>query len=609
MAESDIERIIALLQRRDAAAAESACRVLLEADPEHEFLLTLLGMAIQQQGRAAQAADVYERLTWLYPAVSEHWNNYATTLREAGHLKDAERAYKASLKLAPDDADTLGNLGLLCKERADYVGARAYLLRATLGEPGNFQMRIYAAMACHECADTATVETLLANWQQWPPLDDELRLDLAWLLAQLGQTVDAERLLNASLGMQGKRTRALVRMVLLLERVNRMDEAREVMTMLPDPATITDESEQQEVIGALGVMAQRGSDAPAARALLERLLALTPEPRHQANLYFALAKACDKMGDLVAVLAALERAHALQMEGAAQLAPELLLPEVQPMAPALIRLTPEQAAGWRVPEMKASAPPSPIFVVGFPRSGTTMLEQMLDAHPSLLSMDEQPFLQNVSDRVVELGVLYPEALGSLDEARCEALRTFYWEQVAPKASLIPGQRLVDKNPLNLLHLPLICRIFPDAPIILALRHPCDVILSCYMQNFRSPAFQILCSSFERLARGYVNAMQYWIYHESLLKPRALHLRYEDLLDDFDTNVDRIGAFIGIEDASPLRLFHQHAQQKGFISTPSYAQVIRPPNKAAVDRWRRYEHAFTPILPALQATMEHWSYDS
>ena len=609
MAESDIERLIALLQCGDGTTVERECRRFLQADPEHEFLLTLLGMALQQQARAGQAAAVYERLTWLYPEVSEHWNNFATTLRESGQLKEAEHAYKVALTLAPEHAGTLGNLGLLYKERADYVNAREYLLRATLGEPENLQICIYAAMACHECADTAMVETLLANWRQWPPLDDELRLDLAWLLAQMGQTADAERLLNLSLVTEGKRTRALVRMVLLLERVNRMDEARTVLAMLPDPAAITDETEQHEVIGALGVMAQRGSDAASARVLLERLLALTPEPRHQANLYFALAKACDKIGDRDAVLAALERAHALQIEGAAQLAPELLLPEVQPMAPALIRLTPAQAAGWRAPYSESDRPPSPIFVVGFPRSGTTMLEQMLDAHPALVSMDEQPFLQNVSDRVVDLGVVYPEALGSLDEASCEALRAFYWEQVAPKAPLTSRQRLVDKNPLNLLHLPLICRIFPDAPIILALRHPCDVILSCYMQNFRSPAFQILCSSFERLARGYVNAMQYWIYHEDLLKPRVLHLRYEDLLDEFDAGVNRIAAFIGIEDASPLRLFHQHAQQKGFISTPSYAQVIRPPTKAAVDRWRRYDFAFKPILPALQEVMEHWSYDS
>ncbi len=313
------------------------------------------------------------------------------------------------------------------------------------------------------------------------------------------------------------------------------------------------------------------------------------------------------LGDVQAVLAALACGHRLQIESAAQLAPELLLPEVQPLAPALIRMTSEQAAGWTSSEPVEFDRLSPIFVVGFPRSGTTMLEQMLDAHPSLVSMDEQPFLQGVSDRLIEQGFLYPEGLGKLDAENRKSLVRYYWDQVLAVATVEPGQRLVDKNPLNLLHLPLICRLFPDAPIILALRHPCDVIFSCYLQNFRSPGFQILCSTLDRLARGYVNAMRYWIYHEQLFKPSVLHLRYEDLLDDFDGEVDRIGRFIEIDDVSPLKNFHQHALKKGFISTPSYSQVTKPPNKSAVGRWQRYEEALIPILPIVGDVMEHWGY--
>ncbi len=609
MAESDIESVIALLQSGQAALAENECRRLLDPDPDDEMALTLLGMAQQQQGRPLQAAEVYERLTWLYPAVSEHWNNYATTLREAGQLAEAERAYQVALKLAPDNPVTLGNLGLLYKEQSDYPKARDYLLRAANGRAEDVHIRTYAAMACYECGDNKTLEMLIADWPRWPLLDGELRLDLAWLLAQLGRTIEAEQLLDDLLGGNSFQTRALVRKILLLERVNRLDEAKAILANLPDPEKITDENERNEVIGAMGVMAQRGKEPEVTRELLERLLDLTLDPRHRSNLYFALAKACDKAGDQAAVLSALEKAHSLQLVGAAQLAPELLLPEVQPIAPALLRMTPAQTADWASAERGLSASPPPIFVVGFPRSGTTMLEQMLDAHPALVSMDEQPFLQNVSDKVVELGFLYPEALGEIDSETCESLRQLYWDQVKSKVVLKPRQRLVDKNPLTLLHLPLICRLFPDAPIILALRHPCDVILSCYMQNFRSPSFQILCSSLDRLARGYVNAMQYWIYHEKLLKPHVLYLRYEDLLDDFDAEVDRIAAFIGIDDAAALHGFHLHARQKGFISTPSYAQVTQPPNKTAVGRWLRYEDAFKPILPLLKGVMEHWGYDS
>jgi hypothetical protein len=233
---------------------------------------------------------------------------------------------------------------------------------------------------------------------------------------------------------------------------------------------------------------------------------------------------------------------------------------------------------------------------------------MLDAHPSLQSMDERAFLQNLVDYMSRFGCVYPYDLGKLSAAQCDELRQVYWRLTAQVAPRRHGQRLVDKNPLHMLRLPLIKRLFPHAPIILALRHPCDVILSNYMQNFSAKPFTVLCSSLERLAQGYVNAMESWIYHADLLKPHVIRSRYEDLLDDFAGNVKRIGDFLGLEDATPMSRFDQHARDKGFISTPSYTGVIEPPNKKAVDRWRRYQKYFDPLLPTLQPIMRHWGYD-
>ena len=607
--ESDIARVMAAVQAGDAVSAEQDCRRLLHEQPDHEMALVLLAVALQHQHLPLRAAAIHERLTVLYPDHAVHWTNLATVLREVGRLDEAEDAYRIALRLAPDDAVIQGNLGLLYKERADYPNARRYLVQAARALPDDHEFCIYAAMACCECGDNADAAELVARWREWLPLGAELSVDLAWLFTQTGRIADAELLLGDSLRLDGARPRTLARMVGLLERVNRLQDADALLATLPAPETLTDPVDQVEVISALGVMALRGRDPAAARALLERLIAMTTEVSHLGNLNFALAKACDKQGDTLVAMQALHRAHAAQMQKAAQLVPELLLPGLPPLSPALIRMTPAQTAGWTAPLPVAGMPATPIFVVGFPRSGTTMLEQMLDAHPGLTSMDEQPFLQGVSEQAIKHGVLYPEALGELDQATCTDLRQHYWKQVGTVVTLQPGQRLVDKNPLNLLHLPLICRLFPDAPIILALRHPCDVVLSCYMQNFRAPGFQVLCSSLERLAGGYVNAMHYWIHHEALLKPHVLHLRYEDLLDNFDAGVARIGAFIGVADATALRHFDQHARAKGFISTPSYAQVTQPPNKSAVGRWRRYQNEFTPLLPILQDVMEHWGYAS
>ena len=236
-----------------------------------------------------------------------------------------------------------------------------------------------------------------------------------------------------------------------------------------------------------------------------------------------------------------------------------------------------------------------------------MLELMLDSHPALKSMDERAFLQNVVERMSDFGLRYPHDLAKLTNEQCADLRNVYWTLTRNIAPLGPGQRLVDKNPLNMLRLPLINRLFPNARIILALRHPCDVVLSCYMQFFGAPAFALLCSTLARLSRGYVSAMNFWIHHADLLKPNVMNLRYEDLLTDFAGYSQRIAEFVGLDDAESMQNFHHHARDKGFISTPSYTQVIEPPNMKAVGRWKRYAAYFQDAVPILQPMIEHWGY--
>jgi hypothetical protein len=304
----------------------------------------------------------------------------------------------------------------------------------------------------------------------------------------------------------------------------------------------------------------------------------------------------------------LAKAHAAQLDFALKLVPELADTSVQPLLPSTIRLQPDEYLRWlQLPAPARDA--SPIFIVGFPRSGTTLLEQMLDAHPGLRSMDERLYLAELADIAEErYGLRYPHELDRLDGAQCDDLRTHYWRRVAETVRLAPGQRLVDKNPLNMLHLPLLKRLFPNANLILALRHPCDILLSCYMQNFGLPAFMVMCSSLERLGTGYASAMRYWNHHAALLKPDWMPLRYEDLVADCDSTLRRLGDFLGLDDVSSMRAFDTHARNKGYIGTPSYHQVIQPLNSGSIGRWRRYADRFAPVLPILQPVLDTWNYD-
>jgi hypothetical protein len=180
--------------------------------------------------------------------------------------------------------------------------------------------------------------------------------------------------------------------------------------------------------------------------------------------------------------------------------------------------------------------------------------------------------------------------------------------VRRKVVLQPGQRLVDKNPLNILRLPVIRRLFPHARILLAIRHPCDVLLSCFMQSFRSPEFALLCADLRTLAVGYRRAMDFWYEQQAILGAAVREVRYESFVADFAPQVRDICDFLELPWDDNMLTPGTHAQTKGFISTPSYSQVIQPISSKSVGRWRAYESHLAPVVPALRPYLERWGYD-
>jgi tetratricopeptide (TPR) repeat protein len=601
-----LRSIVDALQGGAALVAEERARAYLTKMPGDRSGMTLLGLSLQAQDRADLAVEVHRELTRLFPAEPAEWNNLGTLLRECGKTDEAETAYRIGLGLAPTDFSLLLNIGFLFMDKADPAVARDFLLRAHEADPNSVEARVHAALLSVECGDNPIAQDLLRNWKQWPQVTPDLYLDLGWALSLIGSIGDGEDLLRLALNHPQDALRARARLVVMLERSNRLVEARELARSLPAPETPLPPDLRNDIVSAHTAMAVRHADPQMARTMLEGLLLHEQTEQVRANILFLLARICDRLDDRPAAMAALDVAHIAQAKLAARLEPEIAVPDYEPLKRAARYVSAEQFQAWP----GRSAPPvaqSPIFIVGFPRSGTTMLEQILDAHPSLDSMDEQAFLQEQVDRMTSWGLTYPEGLSQLSDAQCDELRSLYWKLVGNTGCWSPGKRLVDKNPLNLLRLPVIARLFPNAPIILALRHPCDVLLSCYMQNFRSPAFALMCSSLQTLAKGYVNAMRFWIHHAEIMRPNTLILRYEDLLDDFPGHVSRIAAFLDLDQTDTMLTFHEHAQGKGYISTPSYSQVVQPPNKKAVGRWRRYQDSFEPVIPVLAPIMEHWGY--
>ena len=250
---------------------------------------------------------------------------------------------------------------------------------------------------------------------------------------------------------------------------------------------------------------------------------------------------------------------------------------------------------------------SPIFIVAFPRSGTTLLEQTLDAHPRLRSMDEQPYLQNAIEHLAGPGVSYPERMARLSKAQLDAARAYYWSLVARRLTLQPGEQLLDKNPLNILRLPAIARLFPNARTILAIRHPCDVLVSCFMQHFR-PEFAWHCRDVPTMALAYRRTLDFWYQQSALLQPAVREIRYETFVANFEAGVRELADFLELPWTDAMLAPGAHARHKGFISTPSYAQVLQPVHSRSVGRWRPYAQHLHRRSANCNPTWTRWGYE-
>jgi tetratricopeptide (TPR) repeat protein len=579
------------------------CDRALALVPGSELFLTLKAMALQELGRYAEAADVFRQLVTQAPDAFRHWSNLGLMLRYAGRLDEARDAFRRSLAIEPRAYLTLINYGLLLLDMGRLGEARHRFLDALEVEPQSPEAAIYAASTCFECGDIRRAAELIPPPSVWPALDADLRHDLAMALINVGRVDEAERLLDPR-NLDDADPKTLARLAMLHERTNRLDSAETLLGRVRARAGEHDLDLRTDALTVESALAMRRRDYARAQTATEALLAMELPPAAQASAWFTLATIADKEKRPDAAMEYLARAHTLQLQLAAEMVPDVALSDDEPLRIATKWMTPEECG---FADVSSPAVEAPVFIVGFPRSGTTMLEQMLDAHPRYASMDEQPILQRCIERMQTLGHEYPHALDRLDGAQLDDIRAVYWHEVSRVLTLAPGQVLVDKNPLNLLRLPMIARMFPSARIILALRHPCDVVLSCYMQNFRSPAFMTLCSSLERLSKSYVNAMRNWIHHQALLQPNVLRLHYEVTVENFPGQVERIADFLGIEDHAPLARFSEHAAAKGYISTPSYSQVIEPVNSKAKGRWQMYRRYFEPVLPILQPVAEHWDY--
>lgn len=538
---------------RDAAADRATLQAIQAAAQARDF------------PRAATLADAALKSGLEHPMVL---NLAALKAEQEGRFEDALKVLERAIQIAPADIGARNAAGLILTRMERYREALAVF-------DGVVQMQPDFAGA--HCARGATLESM-------------------------GRLKEAEAAYRHALDLRPENLGAMQGLANLLSRRGAHAEAKplaeavlEAEPNFPDAVMVLAAADAAE--GA-GERAQRRLDlligderlTVQQRALAQGQLGDVLDAQDRPAEAFQAYAACNM---------ALWRAYA-PAYGQGVSALEF----ARGVADALASIAPE---AWtsEPPPAPADGPTAHVFLLGFPRSGTTLLEQVLASHPDVEALEERETLAD-AQRAFFMQPADVARLARAGEADLAPLRAAYWDRVRAEGGRPEGKVFVDKHPLNTFRLPLILKLFPDAKILFARRDPRDVVLSCYRRRFTmsSSAYQFLTLP---AAAGYYDvAMRIADVLEPAMGPRTLVVRHESLVEDFDGVVGEVCAFLGLPFSEAMRNFADKARDRA-VATPSGVQLSRGLSAEGVGAWRRYRDQLAPAEPILAPWVARFGY--
>jgi tetratricopeptide (TPR) repeat protein len=584
------------LDRMDEAVA--ALHHAVDLKPDYVTGLLNLGVVLLERGDGPAAAQCYRQILTLQPGNAAAHFGLGNAYARGGEPERAIAAFRAAIRLRPDDPQAQNNLGNALADIGDLAGAAAAVEAACRLQPGDYRLWLNLARKRELTGDWVGAAATLAQGLASVPDNVELLAERLRFARLAGDEAQADALLERLLALAPSRAQTYAETAFYREGQHALDAAEVAATraLELDPMNAT-----ATLVTAR--LARRAGDLVAARRRLEALL----DRQDDADAATELGQVLDALDEPAAAFAAFERGKRL---AAAKPEARLARPAAYLDLVRRARATVDSADVGSWPTVIADAAGAPIFFVGFPRSGTTLMQEMLAGHPALCVAEELPVLAESYrqvDRHSASGRPYPEGLLDLPDAAIPQLRAAYWEAVARRLGQQPGgRRFVDKLPLNIVHLGFVRRLFPEASVLVALRDPRDVVLSCFMQSFLVNDAMANFAELGNAARLYAAVMDLWCRYREHAGLRYLEYRYEDLVAEPRATLERVAAFLGLSWDEALLDYADRTRGR-FVKTPSYAAVAQPLSDRAIGRWRRYSEQLRPVTDLLSPFAVRFGY--
>jgi len=544
--------------------AEKFLKDALKINPSFDFALTNLGAVLNELEKFDEGEQYLRKALSINSSSPMALNNLGNILSNKKNNKEAELCYRKAIEIKSDFSIAYNNLGSLLSKQGNLIEAEKFTQKAI-----NFNPKFELAY-----------------------------VNLGTIKIDLDKLKEAEKLFLSAIEINEKYNYAYSNLFRLYETTNKISKLKNKIESLNQNENIIN-----EILMFKARISFREKDFITAKKYIDQVSnEWIKNTDHSTNLLYWSFRAFieDKVRNYDEAFRCFEKSQL-------NLKYENTNPKIFQDYITTYRKNIDKDAFLAKTKGTKIIKDSPVFLIGFPRSGTTLLDTILRSHPEIDVLEEKPLINSVEQIIKSKFKCSLDKLHKLTSKDLDYLRNHYLEILRNNCDNKNAKILIDKFPFQTVCLPLINLLFPNSKIIFTHRNPYDTVLSCFQQSFEPNNAMANFRSIESASRIYDLTMSIWLDYKEKLKINHITSKYEDLIEDFDKHILKILNFLDVSWDENIKNYRNTAHDRGKINTPSSSQVVQPLYKSSIDKWKNYEKYFKNSNRYLHKWISYFKY--
>ena len=553
------------LKNREFISAENNLKKILEKNPKNVKALFLLGSVYLELNQLNNSIKLLNEVIDLDPKISNAYSNLGIIYIKQRNFQKAKICILKSLEINPKNLDAYNYLGLIYSELGEF-----------------------------ENAIDKTKKALEINKNYFPGYNN-----LGLIYKKFEYFSDAEISFKKAILINSKFTNSYYNLMELYEKTNQNEKLHEVIL---EYGKLFKEN-SISTLYKCHLLYKKESFLDAIKNL--EILSFNSNLSLEIDRVNLLAKCYDKIDDIENAFSYFEKSNILNLKSINQeIDKNRFLNKIKIRIDCFEKLN----------EIKLFSPPKkkifkPVFMFGFPRSGTTLLDTILRSHPMIDVIEEKPAMNKLINSLNDLTNNSLININDLDNKKIEEINLNYFEEITSYTKKTDLNKIyIDKMPLNIIYIAEIQKIFPKAKFIISLRHPCDCVLSSFIQNFKLNDSMSNFLNLKDTASLYDLVMKLYTIYKNKFSFNFIEVKYENIVTNFNSEIKTLLEFLEVPWDDSVLAYQKTAKQRERIFTPSYDQVIKPLYTKSIGRWIKYKSKLSSVYPTLKPWIREFGYE-